>query len=74
MDPTLGDAWLEPNKYRSQAALAIAWRRGWALVACWRDRARQRQLLAALDDRALADIAVTRLEAARECAKPFWRA
>lgn len=36
-------------------------------------RRRQRQALAELDDRLLADIGVSRGAAARECAKPFWR-
>lgn len=44
------------------------------LVACWRRRARERRLLSALDDRALRDIGISRVDAARECSKPFWRA
>jgi uncharacterized protein YjiS (DUF1127 family) len=44
-----------------------------ALIASWIDRARQRRALAALDDHMLRDIGVTRLEAAREYEKPFWR-
>jgi len=31
------------------------------------------QALAELDDHMLRDIGVTRVEAARECRKPFWR-
>jgi uncharacterized protein YjiS (DUF1127 family) len=45
-----------------------------ALLRRWRQRARERKLLAALDHRMLADIGITRIEQARECAKPFWRA
>jgi uncharacterized protein YjiS (DUF1127 family) len=45
-----------------------------ALLACWRDRARQRRQLAQLDARQRADIGITRCDVARECAKPFWRA
>ena len=43
------------------------------LVSLWRERARQRQTLASLDERLLRDIGVTRYDAAQECNKPFWR-
>ena len=43
------------------------------LIAQWIDHVRQRQALATLDDRMLRDIGITRVEAARECEKPFWR-
>ena len=43
------------------------------VIAQWIDRVRQRQALAGLDDRMLRDIGITRVEAARECEKPFWR-
>jgi uncharacterized protein YjiS (DUF1127 family) len=43
------------------------------LIARWIERTRQRQALATLDDRILRDIGITRVEAARECEKPFWR-
>lgn len=43
------------------------------LVRLWRERARQRRQLATLDERALRDIGITRLDQRRECAKPFWR-
>jgi uncharacterized protein YjiS (DUF1127 family) len=46
---------------------------GWHLIATWIERVRQRRALAALDDRMLRDIGVTRAEAARETEKPFWR-
>jgi uncharacterized protein YjiS (DUF1127 family) len=45
----------------------------WVLVASWIERARQRQALAGLDDHMLRDLGITRVEAARECGKPFWR-
>jgi uncharacterized protein YjiS (DUF1127 family) len=44
-----------------------------ALLSRWRDRMRQRRQLAQLNARERADIGITRLDAARECAKPFWR-
>ncbi|MEX2201117.1 MAG: DUF1127 domain-containing protein [Dongiaceae bacterium] len=37
------------------------------------DKARQRRALARLDDAALRDIGLTRADAAKEAAKPFWR-
>lgn len=40
----------------------------------WRRRARSRRELAALCDRCLRDIGVTRYDANREVRKPFWRA
>jgi uncharacterized protein YjiS (DUF1127 family) len=43
-----------------------------ALVAMWRSRARQRQALARLDDRLLADIGLTREAQMVECSKLFW--
>jgi uncharacterized protein YjiS (DUF1127 family) len=40
----------------------------------WRARGRQRRALARFDDHLLRDIGRSREEAARECAKPVWRA
>ena len=37
------------------------------------ERARQRRALAGFDDRLLADIGVSRVDAARETNKPCWR-
>jgi uncharacterized protein YjiS (DUF1127 family) len=45
----------------------------WHLVLSWIERARQRQTLAELDDQMLRDVGITRVEAAREAGKPFWR-
>jgi uncharacterized protein YjiS (DUF1127 family) len=44
------------------------------LIAEWRHRARGRRELAALSDRCLRDIGLTRYDANREARKPFWRA
>lgn len=47
---------------------------GWLrVVATWTGRRRQRRALSHLDERLLDDIGITRSEAAREIAKPFWR-
>ncbi len=40
----------------------------------WRRRAHGRRELAALNDRCLRDIGLTRYDANREVRKPFWRA
>jgi uncharacterized protein YjiS (DUF1127 family) len=40
----------------------------------WRDRVRQRKMLARLDDRLLSDIGLSRSDVEREVQKPFWRA
>jgi len=59
---------------------AVRWRRlpQWsefrALLTEWRDRARSRRELWALDDRELWDMGVTRMEADNEANKPFWEA
>ena len=44
------------------------------VVLVWLDRRDERRRLLALGDRALRDIGVSRVEAAREGYKPFWRA
>jgi uncharacterized protein YjiS (DUF1127 family) len=42
-------------------------------VWLWMERSRQRRTLAELDDRLLRDIGLTRDQARRECANPFWK-
>jgi len=44
-----------------------------ALIGEWRRRSRSRRALAAMCDRSLRDIGVTRYDAYREARKPFWR-
>ncbi len=39
----------------------------------WHDRARDRRMLAELDDRLLSDIGLSRADVWREVNKPFWR-
>jgi uncharacterized protein YjiS (DUF1127 family) len=43
-------------------------------VSEWRRRSRDRRALAAMSDRSLRDIGLTRYDAACEASKPFWRA
>jgi uncharacterized protein YjiS (DUF1127 family) len=51
------------------------WEKGGVLglLGAWIERWRQRRALAALDDHLLRDLGITREEAERESAKPFWR-
>lgn len=44
------------------------------LLLLWHARATQRHHLAQLDDAMLKDIGLSRIDAEREAAKPFWRA
>jgi uncharacterized protein YjiS (DUF1127 family) len=51
--------------------------RRWSVVsmlALWRERSRSRRHLALLDDRALADIGISRAEQWKESRKRFWQA
>jgi len=48
-------------------------RRLLATLAGWIERARQRRRLAALSDRLLKDIGISRCDALQEARKPFWR-
>ena len=57
-----------PNVARSKPGAML-----WAVLKSWRQRACQRHQLAELDDRQLADIGVSRTQALRESAKPFWQ-
>ena len=48
------------------------YRQARALVTAWRSLARQREALARLDDRLLADVGLTRQAQMMECSKLFW--
>ena len=58
-----------------QAVLALgdAWDHVVASLGEWRRRTRERAELAALDDRVLKDIGLTRADAEFLSNKPFWR-
>ena len=45
---------------------------GVAILALWRQHRRTRQQLSTLDERALADIGLTRAQQRIECSRPFW--
>jgi uncharacterized protein YjiS (DUF1127 family) len=49
-------------------------RRMLALIRLWQRRLRERRALAAMDDRGLRDVGLTRYDAHYEASKPFWRA
>jgi uncharacterized protein YjiS (DUF1127 family) len=49
------------------------WPRVVAAVVVWRQRRRTRQHLATLDDRALADLGLSRAQQRSECAKSSWQ-
>jgi uncharacterized protein YjiS (DUF1127 family) len=56
----------QPRRFRVWPALL-------ATVVLWRERRRTRQHLSHLDDRALADVGLTRAQQRSECAKSFWQ-
>jgi uncharacterized protein YjiS (DUF1127 family) len=57
---------------RTRSSLHVS-RRVLSVLSKWRERIRQRRLLASLDDRALGDIGLSRYDVERETSKPFWR-
>jgi uncharacterized protein YjiS (DUF1127 family) len=64
---------LDVPRDRAGHAAAKLVKRVLARVKKWRRRARERAELAALDDRMLADIGLSRAEAEFLANKPFWR-
>ncbi len=52
---------------------SVSLRRLLELVQRWRQRARTRRQLAALDEHQLSDIGISPSERIAELAKPFWR-
>ena len=55
------------------ASLASAFQSAVRLLEIWQERVANRRHLAELDDRLLRDIGLSRYDAMREAAKPFWR-
>jgi uncharacterized protein YjiS (DUF1127 family) len=60
----------EADLRRAFASLSGRWA---YTLRVWRGRARQRKALKRLDDRLLDDVGLSREQARRETAKPFWR-
>ena len=52
----------------------LGWKDLIALCNEWRDRLRSRRELAAMSERELRDIGLTRCDVGGEISKPFWRA
>jgi len=65
--------WAQPRQRRTRSEPSAFARRVVATVTEWRRRIRERSQLAALDDRMLRDIGITRLDAQYLSNKPFWR-
>ena len=62
-----------PTHPDAVSALRNAIRRARTTLRIWHLRARTRRHLMALDNHLLADIGLSRFDAAREAAKPFWQ-
>ena len=68
--------WLAVTDFRREVRRRPARNRGARVLASlreWRRRARNRAELAALDDRMLADLGISRAEAEFLANKPLWR-
>lgn len=63
-------ALLQPARRQASAPAPSLWRR----VLVWRRRQAGRLQLAAMDERSLRDLGLSRIDAWQECRKPFWRA
>ncbi|MGE0748028.1 MAG: DUF1127 domain-containing protein [Rhodospirillales bacterium] len=61
------------RRTRPDCAALPPWARIACVVALWRRRARERRLLAGLSPEQLKDFGLSRADACREAAKPFWR-
>lgn len=58
----------------TRARRASAPRGVFGTLVAWQSRAEERHHLRTLDDRLLADMGMTPIDAVRESRKPFWRA
>ena len=68
--------WYQPRKrarWHDKIRVTDAGRHAVATLREWRRRARDRAELAALDERTLADIGLSRADAEFLANKPFWR-
>ena len=69
-DSTANAIWSGSSKMFPSAGDIVS--RAWRVLADWQQRASDRATLAALDDRMLDDIGLTRADVRREAHKPFW--
>ena len=70
--PTAGQ-WIDVAKTTAVAVFTMP-ERGLELLHVWERRLKQRQALGRMDMRLLDDMGIRPEDAARESAKPFWRA
>lgn len=73
MRPAAGAVARMPSVSELGARLGALIAAAFAAVLAWRAQSRERAALASLDDRALADIGLTRAEVWVEVDKPVWR-
>jgi uncharacterized protein YjiS (DUF1127 family) len=77
------DAYIDSRSGSYEALLSLLisaarWMSNTSLVihdtlCVWSERLRQRRQLLSLSDQMLSDIGVSRVDAFKECEKPFWR-
>lgn len=73
MSTTVSSIVTEIPSSQGHRGLAPRLARGWATLRRWRQRARQRRMLAMLTEYELHDIGVSTADRYGELAKPFWR-
>jgi uncharacterized protein YjiS (DUF1127 family) len=74
--------WMQTNGAAARTGFGDRWRgaalawtiRALDLLLAWQTRAAERGQLAAMDDRLLRDVGLTRSDVERERSKPFWSA
>ena len=74
--------WMQTNGAAARTGFGRRWRleladgliRAMEALLAWQTRAAERSQLAAMDDRLLRDVGLSRADVERERVKPFWRA
>jgi len=64
----------KPSPLAVPSGLGRALRSMLSRLAEWRERHEQRKTLAAMNERMLKDVGISRSDAIRESSKPFWQA
>jgi uncharacterized protein YjiS (DUF1127 family) len=65
-------ATLTTRRFGTVRTPGLSWKNPLGLLAQFHEARRQRRALLALDDTLLKDIGLSRADAAREAARPFW--